>query len=66
MTPQATAGEVLGVWRCETCKGELAMPAGYSEFAGYACCYAAMTYLGVRLKEPPPPAASPCSFEGEL
>jgi hypothetical protein len=34
-------------WRCETCKGELTMPAGFSEFAGYFCCYASMTYLGI-------------------
>jgi hypothetical protein len=33
-------------WRCETCKGELAMPAACAEW-GYFCCFASMTPLGV-------------------
>ena len=45
---EKTAGHKQARWRCETCKGELTMPAGFSEW-GYFCCYASMTFVGVEL-----------------
>jgi hypothetical protein len=44
-------------WRCETCRGELTMPAGFGEW-GYFCCYASMSYLGREL-------AAPTSTDGD-
>lgn len=37
-------------WRCESCGGELTMPAGFAQW-GYACCYASMTFEGVEPRE---------------
>jgi hypothetical protein len=52
-------------WHCETCGGDLTMPAGFREFAGYFCCYASMTYCGVeKVPNGDAPNTTP-SIEGE-
>lgn len=51
MTEREQERAAIARWRCETCKGELTMPAAYSEFAGYCCCYASMSLVSVERGE---------------